>query len=523
MGSPGAGKTTLLLELAKQLVYEAEQSVTAPIPVVLNLAVWRPNHESFADWLVDELFLRYGVVHRLGQVLVDSQSVVPLLDGLDEVALENRDACVAAINAFRNAHDQMPLVICSRVGEYEVLRVRLRLRAAIVIEPLTRADVDDFLLQAGAEMNALRDALRDNEQLAELVTNPLLLNIVVTTYLERIDISALAKGGPDELRQAVLSDYVDVMLERPRAVATPDTYSFNRVVVWLRWLAQAMLARNLTVFYVDWIQPDWLAGRVDRWLVTAGIAISVGLWSGLCVGLLFWLGGGFTVGLIGALVGGLSVGLSGYERDISPAKQVRWSSDGLRSNVPLSLLPGLSVGLTIGFGVMLGAKGLEPGPWNDMSARVAIGLTAGLIGALLTVVGTGLTAALDTSVQSPGNAIQRSGRNGLTSGLLIGSLFSLPFGLLSALVFGIMSGIVFGLGAGLVFGLMTGLRRGGGAYIRHQALKWVLARNGSTPRDLGKFLEFAARLTMLSRHGGGYTFIHRLVLEHFAALDIHAG
>ena len=32
------------------------------------------------------------------------------------------------------------------------------------------------------------------------------------------------------------------------------------------------------------------------------------------------------------------------------------------------------------------------------------------------------------------------------------------------------------------------------------------------------FLDYAARLVFLQKVGGGYIFIHRLLLEHFAAM-----
>jgi hypothetical protein len=39
---------------------------------------------------------------------------------------------------------------------------------------------------------------------------------------------------------------------------------------------------------------------------------------------------------------------------------------------------------------------------------------------------------------------------------------------------------------------------------------------GYAPADYARFLEYAVRLVLLQRAGGGYLFIHRLLLEHFA-------
>jgi hypothetical protein len=42
---------------------------------------------------------------------------------------------------------------------------------------------------------------------------------------------------------------------------------------------------------------------------------------------------------------------------------------------------------------------------------------------------------------------------------------------------------------------------------------------GSIPRDYVRFLDYAAALIFLRKVGGGYIFVHRLVMEHFAGLS----
>jgi Domain of unknown function (DUF4062)/NACHT domain len=106
---------------------------------------------------------------------------------------------------------------------------------------------------------------------------------------------------------------------------------------------------------------------------------------------------------------------------------------------------------------------------------------------------------------------------------------SVTLGVISGLVLVAVSGLVVaGRGAGLLdpgpvtvafavaiaFG--SGLRRGGGAFLRHWALRWWLARDRLLPLDAVPFLELAAQLGLLRRQGGGYRFYHRLLQEHFA-------
>ena len=101
LGAPGAGKTTLLLELTRDLLDRAEQDASYPMPVVFHLSSWAVRRRPLADWLVDELAERYYVPRKLAQAWIDAEQVLPLLDGLDEVAPEHRAACVEAINTFR--------------------------------------------------------------------------------------------------------------------------------------------------------------------------------------------------------------------------------------------------------------------------------------------------------------------------------------------------------------------------------------------------------------------------------------
>src|SRR6266568_4258284 len=141
LGEPGAGKTTLLLELARTLLDRAQQDETCPMPVVFNLVSWAVKRQPIADWLIEELNTKYQVAPRLAQSWVDTDQILLLLDGLDEVPQEHRAACIEAINVFHREH-LVPLVVCSRSADYLAQRMRLGLRSAVVIQPLTREQID---------------------------------------------------------------------------------------------------------------------------------------------------------------------------------------------------------------------------------------------------------------------------------------------------------------------------------------------------------------------------------------------
>jgi hypothetical protein len=55
--------------------------------------------------------------------------------------------------------------------------------------------------------------------------------------------------------------------------------------------------------------------------------------------------------------------------------------------------------------------------------------------------------------------------------------------------------------------------------VHHYVLRIILCWKGLIPRRYVEFLDFAVSLIFLRKVGGGYVFLHRLVLEHFANMS----
>ena len=463
LGEPGSGKTTMLLELASDLITRAERDDDRPMPVVFNLSSWAEEREPLADWIVDELNVNYGASKRIGKAWVDGEQVLPLLDGLDEVRQEHREACVEAINRFREEHGLAAIVICSRTAEYEALSARLKLQDAIVLQPLEPEHIDSYLAKAGDKLAIMGSALSVDAELRKLVQTPLMFNIMILVYqgAPAADIPAL--GPVQERRKYLFDAYVDRMFARI-ARAGPEPYSKEKTVRWLAWLAQRMSVHSQTVFLIERMQPSWLQ-REWGYRVLVGLAggLAVGLLFGLPVGLVFGLLFGLLLGLAVGLVIGLVIGLS----DIEPAETLSWSWAEARAHWRWVPATGLATGL-------------------------ASGLATGLVAGLPTVLVFGLAG-------------------GLVTGLV--------FGLVGGLVGGLVFGLVRGLATGLVFGLSVWLVFGGSAFIQHFVLRFILWRRQRIPWQLARFLDYAAERIILRKVGGGYIFIHRLLLDYFASLE----
>ena len=90
------------------------------------------------------------------------------------------------------------------------------------------------------------------------------------------------------------------------------------------------------------------------------------------------------------------------------------------------------------------------------------------------------------------------------------------------LIFGLSHGLIGGLTAGLVFGVVIGFQHGGRAYVEHFVLRLLLWYAGCMSLNYPRFLDYATERILLRKVGGGYIFVHRLLLDYFATLDTSA-
>ena len=238
LGEPGAGKTTMLLELCRQAIERASVDPTQPIPVVFNLSSWTSG-VTLVDWIVGELKNRYYVSDKIGKPWVEQDKMLLLLDGLDEVKADQREACVGAINDFREEHGA-PVVVCSRVVEYQDLAVLLRMGGAVMIQPLSERQVDEYLTKAGSRLTAVHQLLKRDQDLREFAQTPLILSIMVLAYRDATDDDLQALEDSGDYRGRLFDAYIDQMFRR-RGVG--QKYKPEDVQRWLRWLAGQMMER----------------------------------------------------------------------------------------------------------------------------------------------------------------------------------------------------------------------------------------------------------------------------------------
>ena len=150
-------------------------------------------------------------------------------------------------------------------------------------------------------------------------------------------------------------------------------------------------------------------------------------------------------------------------------------------------------------------------------------LIGGLVfGVIFGLVSGGLAHRVKVDKTSPNQGIKLSLRNSLGAALVTWFIVGLILAFMNAGLGDRLSGLGAGLGYGLIVGLIVGLNRGGSAVIKHYALCLILWLNGYTPFRFVEFLDGCAMLIFLKKVGGGYIFIHRMLLNYFADLPSQA-
>lgn len=537
LGAPGSGKTTMLLELARGLIARAREDITQPIPMVFNLASWTEKL-SLADWLAQELNNLYSVPRKTAPDWVKGNKLLLLLDGLDEVRQESRAKCVEAINEFRNQNGLTSLAVCSRSQDYADLKAKLSFEGAIKVQPLKQEQIAEFFKRFGDEMVGIKQALEKDSNLQEMAQSPLFLSIILMVYRDKRDLEILISENKKVGRKYLFDAYVKNMFER--LSSRNVLFKKPNVLHWLSWLANKTKENNQELFFIENIQPRWL-GR-NRYLRDYGRLVGLinsvfGVIGGAIIGWLFGfmlggLYGGNLIGIIGGIIGG---GVEGFwnrlddwlNENIRTVDSLTWKWVGIKRFIYAILIIGLPT----------------PIPVNaEISEIVRNVLIAGFFSIVLLLMGMGLGSKKVYSTNHPGEKLSLSTKNFLVVILSFGFIFGVavwvdfillvdPLKLESAdlvnnwRLFWILvhiQGIIGGLFLGSLFGLFIGLGYGGNTIIHHYCLRIVADNNNLLPWRLVPFLDHCVDLIFLRRVGGGYIFVHRLLMEHFAEMYVEA-
>lgn len=284
LGSPGSGKTITLINLAQSLVAHARADESQPVPVILNLSSWAENRPPLARWIVAELTAKYQVPRNVGRDWVDENELILLLDGLDEVNPRHQAACITAINQFRQTYGLMGVVVCSRLDDYQAVKVPLKLSGAVQLKPLSPEQIEAYLTAVNIPTERARLAIARDAFLGEMVQSPLMLRVLSDSYRSDTAVSPPPAADISTRRHQVFDVYVNQALAR----RGPLSHSSEQTKSWLAWLAHKMNQHNQALFLLEQIQPSWLPtpGRQRAFILTSrlldGFSLGFVIW-------MFWL------------------------------------------------------------------------------------------------------------------------------------------------------------------------------------------------------------------------------------------
>ena len=521
LGEPGAGKTTMLLHLVSDLLVYAEGDVSRPIPVVFSLASWNSS-QPLDEWLVNELSNNYEVPSQLGRSWISEKGFVPLLDGLDEVEISKRSACADAINHFRQQYPGVWMLVTTRSKDYHALSIRLQLDKAIVLQPLSLEQIDAYLAGRGSRLEGLRATLNQDATMRELAQTPLMLSIMTLAYNRMPADVAVALGSREKGRELLFDVYVDRM---SRYRGGDKEFPPEDSVKWLAWLATMMERQNRTMFFLENVQPVWLPSKEDQKFTSDSKRYILLLFAaaGAAAGLLGVPTYGWLSLLMGPLIGVLVGFISILSSRLLLQTKITWDRidtvETLAFSWPwvwLGLATGAIIGLLAGLAVT----------WLDNLLAGSSGVPWVLL--LPVFLGAGIVldrAVLRSEVKirtTAGVGIQRSRRNGATVGTVaaVGTIIFALVILVAASLLGFpipwLASLPWVIGGALFLGISGGLAYGGLAARQYGRLRTRLYELGLIPNEYIRFLDYAAERSLLRKVGGGYTFMHALLLDYFA-------
>jgi DNA polymerase III delta prime subunit len=478
LGPPGSGKSVFAMVLTLEIL--ARRKPGSPVPVLFPIAAWIPSNETLHEWMTDYLAENYQLAGAESQEyqstarnLVTGDRLLPILDGLDEIADHLRPAALLQLN--HSLSQGQPLVLTCRDEEYRDAVERgdvLTLAAVVQLQPLDPATVMKYLLETtptgrrSAKWEPVFEHLKAKPggALAMVLRTPLMISLARTIYGEN-------PRDPAELLEEPLQNFVTLeqhLLDQVIPATYPDRHdqspgrrvlwNADEVTSWLTFLSRHQSPSNSSD--IAWWQLEVAVPRIVN-------KLAEGLLGGLVVGIVFGPVIGVSFAAVAALAATFSrrgqptleawlTGRLDYWVDHLVKRRLVGhlvtAVGGLREKVPIERRLGLALGRFAGMSAGLGygllvyeAQGLARAVANSVAIALAVGLAVGFF---------------TISHRSTPREVQFAARKGI--GIFARRLTArLATGLGAGIIFSVLVGssfcVIIGLAIGLALGLNDGL------------------------------------------------------------------
>ncbi|MFJ9153385.1 NACHT domain-containing protein [Streptomyces sp. NPDC102270] len=145
LGGPGSGKTVLAVRFTLDKL--AQRASGDPVPVVFPLAGWQPDRERLRDWMSAHMRTTYPGAHW-SRDLLEAGLVLPVLDGLDEMAESLCGAALQRLNAELDPGQSVLLTCRTQTYVKAVESGNVFAQAAVVeLQPLAFTSVSAYLVR----------------------------------------------------------------------------------------------------------------------------------------------------------------------------------------------------------------------------------------------------------------------------------------------------------------------------------------------------------------------------------------
>ncbi|MGO1052042.1 NACHT domain-containing protein [Crossiella sp. CA198] len=505
LGEPGGGKSTLALLLLLDLLNTRDE--TDPVPFLVQVGSWHWE-KSLYEWLAEGLAREHTALGDVQacQRLLAAGRILPILDGFDELPPEHLPSALEGINLAVDGGK--PLILTCRTTEYRELiedtESPLAGAAVIELEPVSANDILAYLDTNPLTAQRWRPVLlrlrsEPAGELATVLATPLMLSLARTLYADPATDPADLLRLPH--RTAIEHHLLDGLI--PTLYRDGGHHS-DDVERWMIFLARYQDRWNIVG--IDWWDLHFALPPLRSWLLRllhplvglgAMLGLVLGVWSA------DWLDG-TPRAVLGATLGaaaGLVATWWATPRFPNPVSRA-----GLRRARRRALAWAIATAVAIGvvLFVLPMRQAAEPGT-RALIIVVLVVFLAALVG--LTRYGI-VMGDMPVDFDREPQAVLRADRSYARSQHLVLVLF----GLLGLAIAGQQAGP-----AGVVVLAFTCLTlRLRFASASFTLTRWLLALDGSLPRDLLAFLHEAHQRGLLRRSGPGYEFRHRLLLLRLA-------
>lgn len=252
LGAPGAGKTTTLLAFARDAAVARLSNPSEPLPVLASIHRW--DHRSrLRAWL-----------HRVSPwPKLNDEQLLFLLDGLDELGGprpvnpqnpkgKHYDPRARFLDVLARDLPTGSVVVTSRDLDYREIGEPAPLNAALTLQPLSDAQVRDYL--AARDQAFLWDRVERDPEFAALVRTPLLLGMLSLAIGQE---SALEEQDAALLDEGLIFDRY-ISRRFVHEASKPGILPFDEKET------RAFLATLAVTMWLDSEPGDWMTST--RWL-----------------------------------------------------------------------------------------------------------------------------------------------------------------------------------------------------------------------------------------------------------------